>query len=148
MTRRDAARGMNHAENVWSGSCFDQDKYSSLSCTTWRHLKIIAIGCISFVALSVLLLFTLISSREQILKDSVSNLDFLARQAAHEINDKIQSNPQLTFQIASEQFLPAQAFSQGRQLIITTAKGEIAASFPFHLQSPLALNNEIGRAHV
>lgn len=141
MTRRDAARGMNHAENVWSGSCFDQDKYSSLSCTTWRHLKIIAIGCISFIVLSGLLLFTLISSREQILKDSVSNLDFLARQAAHEINDKIQSNPQLTFQIAPEQFLPAQALSQGRQLIITTAKGDIAASFPFHLQSPLALNN-------
>lgn len=143
MTRRDAARGMNHADNVWSGSCFDQDKYSNISWTSRPHLKIIAIGCIAFVALSALLLLTLISSKKQILKDSFSNLEFLAREAAHEINNKIQSNPQLNFQIASEQILPAQVFSQGRQLFIVSAKGEIAASYPLHLQSTLALNNTI-----
>ncbi len=141
MTRRGAARGMNHADNVWSGSCFDQDKHSNLSSASRRHLKIIAIGCVFFVILSALLLFTLISSREQILKDSSSNLDLLARQAAHEINDKIQSNPKLNSQISFDKILPAQSYSQGRQLTIVTAKGEIAASYPFHPQSTLALDN-------
>ena len=134
---------MNHADNVWSGSCFDQDNYSNLSCTSRRHLKIVTIGCVSFIALSALLLFTLISSREQILKESISNLDFLAREAAHEINDKIQSNPQLNFKIASEQILPAQVLAQGRQLTIVNTKGEVAASYPPHPQSILAHNDTI-----
>ena len=141
MARSNAARDMNHADNVWSGSCFDQDKHSKLSHGSLRHLKIIAISCVGFIALSALFLFTLISSREQVLKDAISNLDFLARQATHEINNKIQSNPELTFQIAPEQILPAQAFSQGRQLIIVNSKGSITTSYPIIPQSSLALND-------
>jgi two-component system cell cycle sensor histidine kinase PleC len=127
MARVNAARAMSHAETVWSGYRFGDDKPPKNG-DGLRPLAFI-VCAICLISLIAFIASLTTSMQDRLVDEATADLDIFARLVSRDLQDDIRPNA-LSLGDSFNRIVPRRLLTHGRRVLLTDANGRVAAAFP------------------
>jgi len=131
MARIDAAKLSTHAETVWSPRNYaGNGAPGAATHSEWLHRFALA-ACAFCVFALIGFMFTLTQTiHEQALADAATDLDIFAKAIWHDLRGAIGENAGAKPDGNLMRFVPGNALTRGRRVVITDESGRVAAAAP------------------
>lgn len=127
MARVTAARATSHADTVWSGYRFGDDKPPKNS--DWlRRLAFIVCG-VCLISLVAFIASLTSSMQDRLVDEATADLDIFARVVSRDLQDDIRPDA-LSLGDSFNRIVPRRLLTHGRRVLLTDANGRVAAAFP------------------
>jgi two-component system cell cycle sensor histidine kinase PleC len=145
MARVTAAKAMSHADTVWSGYRFGDGKPSKSGDGLRRLAFVVCAICL--VSLVAFVGSVTASMQERLVDEATADLDIFARLVSRDLQDDIRPDAALSLGESFNRIVPRRLLTHGRRVLLTDAKGRVAAAFPPLPTQETTLADVLGARH-